>query len=366
MLRTDDLKMLAHYGIGDARHRTWRTVTPIAMSEGGRRRRITPTSIKEEAKNGLERRVEQERAAATLIQSLRHAEIRCHVESIRLQREPLTVNGRRAEAFAAGTRFEKERLWHALVTFKEPIAGPIVIGDGRFLGLGLLEPVKMPSEVLAFKVVDGLAREANPLRIARAMRLAVISRVQATLGRGSRLASYFTGHEDDGSPTTQPHLAFIFDSTFKRILVISPHRLQRRSLERRESDYLDTLERALEGMFELRAGSSGVLKLCIDTVYPESDPVFLRSRTWESVTEYVVTRHLKADSANAAFATNLQSECRSIGLPTPSVRVLWVGSISGLGLCGRVSMLFPTAVEGPIILGRNRHIGGGLFAACIE
>jgi CRISPR-associated protein Csb2 len=76
-----------------------------------------------------------------VIQALRHAGIKAQVEEIRVQREPFETNGARAEAFSLGTRFAKERVWHVEISFKEPVLGPLVIGDGRFLGLGLMVPI---------------------------------------------------------------------------------------------------------------------------------------------------------------------------------------------------------------------------------
>ncbi len=141
---TSDDGMLRHYGIGEAvAARTWRTTTPAALPEG--RRRIEPTRKMAEAKGGSERVAEQRRAAGAVIQALRHAEIRADAEAIRVQREPFDRNGERVEAFAVGTRFPKERLWHVEVTFAEPISGPLIIGDGRFLGLGLMAPWRSPS-----------------------------------------------------------------------------------------------------------------------------------------------------------------------------------------------------------------------------
>lgn len=49
--------------------------------------------------------------------------------------------GTRAEVFSDGTRFEKEGLWHVEIRFDRALEGPLTIGDGRFLGLGLLAPV---------------------------------------------------------------------------------------------------------------------------------------------------------------------------------------------------------------------------------
>jgi CRISPR-associated protein Csb2 len=361
--RTDNLGMLAHYGIDSDRRRTWWTVTPIALPEEAGRRRIDPLRVKAEAKSGSERREEQRRAASSLIQSLRHVDIRCPVESVQLQREPLTANGQRVEAFAVETRFAKERLWHAQITFSEPIAGPLVIGDGRFLGLGLLAPVERTLGVHAFQVVDGLTNAADSGHIARSMRLAVIARVQSTLGRRVRLSPYFSGHDSDGSRTTQPHLAFIFDPILQTIVVIAPHVMLHQSSGLADRENLDVLDRALEGMSELRAGASGLLKLSTACVETLSDAVFGCSRIWETTTDYVVTRHLSASSALDALAINLRSECIQLGLPEPKVCVLKTYSVPGLGLSGRARLLFPIAVEGPIILGRNRYMGGGLFSA---
>ena len=61
---------------------------------------------------------------------------------IRVQREPFEANGHRVEAFAVGTRFPKERLWHIEITFRDAVTGPLVIGDGRFLGLGVMAPTQ--------------------------------------------------------------------------------------------------------------------------------------------------------------------------------------------------------------------------------
>jgi CRISPR-associated protein Csb2 len=136
-----DETMLARYIAADrARSRVWRTVTPAALPGKARRRRIEPTRRAAEAKGGAERAAEQACAAAAVIQALRHIEVHAQVEAVRVQREPFEAKGERVEAFAPGTRFAKERLWHAEITFETPITGPLVIGDGRFLGLGVMAP----------------------------------------------------------------------------------------------------------------------------------------------------------------------------------------------------------------------------------
>jgi CRISPR-associated protein Csb2 len=142
LVPSDDLSMLGHYGIGEQVYRLWRTVTPVVLPESAARRRIDPLRRAAEAKPGSERAVEQVRAAAAVVQALRHAEILARVDTIRVQREPFESKGERAQGFAPGTRFAKERLWHVEIAFHEPLTGPLVIGDGRYYGLGLMAPAR--------------------------------------------------------------------------------------------------------------------------------------------------------------------------------------------------------------------------------
>lgn len=89
--------------------------------------------------------------------------------------------------------------------------------------------------------------------------------------------------------------------------------------------------------------------------------LFGRSREWASVTPYVVTRHVKRLSASEALAIDVRSECPGIGLPEPRIESREVRGIAGLGLVGDVRLSFQVAVVGPIMIGRNRYFGGGLF-----
>jgi CRISPR-associated protein Csb2 len=137
--------MLRHYGIGDnkeRKHQLWRTETAAALPETAQRRRIPPERRTQEAKGGRERLSEHGRAATAALQALRHANVLTPVESIVVQREPFSAKGARAELFATGTRFSKHRMWHVEVRFTKPVEGPIAIGDGRFLGLGVMAPVR--------------------------------------------------------------------------------------------------------------------------------------------------------------------------------------------------------------------------------
>ncbi|HWP01837.1 MAG TPA: type I-U CRISPR-associated protein Csb2 [Gemmatimonadaceae bacterium] len=139
---TDDDSFLRYYGVeSHTPHRVWRTVTAAVLPEDARRRRIDPERKVFEAKTGFERAAEETRAARAVCQALRHLGVRERAEAVRVQREPFQENGDRAEAFAEGSRFSKHRLWHLEIALEEPIYGPLVIGDGRFLGLGVMAPI---------------------------------------------------------------------------------------------------------------------------------------------------------------------------------------------------------------------------------
>jgi CRISPR-associated protein Csb2 len=138
LLPAEDRDMLRHYGVDDRNgHRVWRSVTPVALPESAARRRIDPQRLRKELaaargaasteltepKSGAERLAEESRATTTVLQSLRHSGVTARAEAIRLQREPFTGRGARAENFAPKTRFAKERLWHVEITFAEPLGG---------------------------------------------------------------------------------------------------------------------------------------------------------------------------------------------------------------------------------------------------
>jgi CRISPR-associated protein Csb2 len=135
----EDGSFLRHYGVNHA-GTDWQTITPAALPDSAKRRRIEPSRRLAEAKGASERAREQQQARAALLTALRHAGVSFEVLDVVVRREPFQSHGARAEAFALGTRFAKERLWHVAVKFAEPVQGPLVLGDGRFLGLGVLAP----------------------------------------------------------------------------------------------------------------------------------------------------------------------------------------------------------------------------------
>ena len=367
LVPADDRTMLAHYGIEDAAPaRLWRTVTPAAFSERAARRRIDPRRIPEEAKGSAERLREQAAAESAVRQALRHAGIHASVQAIRVQREPFEAKGQRAESFATSPRFTKERLWHTEIAFAQPVPGPLLIGDGRYLGLGLMAPVPRTGGVFTFGIADGLAGQAEPLGLTRALRRAVMARVQEKIGEGAMLPAFFTGHAPDGAPWSSgrhEHLAFVFDAPRKRLLIVAPHILEHREASRGERENLETLEDALHDFRELRAGAAGKLVLVWGAVNLSDDCLFARSSIWESITPYSVTRHARLNNAAGALEADLLAECWRAGFPRPQIEVIKTFAKPGDGLFGLVKLVFHDAAAGPILLGRDRHFGGGLFAA---
>ncbi len=364
LVATSDDTMLAHYGVEDTARR-WCTVTPAALPERAARRRIDPRRAREEAKNGVERVREHAAAEWAVQQALRHAGIGASVETIRVQREPFEGKGLRAEAFAKGTRFAKERLWHVEVGFSHPITGPLLIGDARYLGLGLMAPVLRTDGIFAFAITDGLTEQAEPLALTRALRRAVMARAQEKMGARATLPAFFTGHAYGGAPSRSgrhEHLAFAFDVPRKRLLILAPHILDRRKAfgDEREQ-YLPILANALEDFRELRAGTAGKLALMPSAMDLSDDPLLALSQTWQSLTPYRVTRHARLNDAAAALEADLLVECQRAGLPQPRVEVIKTAAKPGIGFFGHAKLKFNRAVTGPMLLGRDRHFGGGLF-----
>lgn len=354
--------MLEHHYAESARR--FHSITPVVLPDVARRRRVEPTRRREEGKGGAELVAEERRAVAAVRSAARHAGLREGIESVRVQREPFERRGIRAEPFAEGTRFPKERLWHVELTFDRPVSGPIVLGDGRFLGLGVMARSAQASEVHAFAIEAGLAPSADALDITRALRRAVMSRVQLTLGQRRQLPGFFSGHATDGTPLKTPHDAHLFFAFLpgeKTLFVIPPNVTQQRGCTRSERDHLKLLDEALIGFGELRAGAAGVLSLRPVAIDRDSHPAFAASRSWRTTTPYQVTRHAKRVTAEEALFADVLVECARRDLPRPSVSAKGARGVTGVGLTGDVELRFTRALRGPILLGRNRHFGGGLF-----
>ncbi len=356
LLRAQANDMLRHYGINAHASRVWRSVTPVALP-------FVPVA---QSQSGTQRFAKNQALSVLVLNALRHADVSAKVVGIRVQKEPFESKGAMAQAFTYGDRFTALNLWHLEIEFATPINGPLVLGDGRYLGLGLLAPLRCATGAIGFSILSGTEVGANPIEMATALRRAVMSRAQAELGRVKNLSSYFTGHSEDGTAMgdgRQRHLAFVCDFPRKRLLIIAPHLLESRLETRFESNAWADLERAIAGMTELRAGASGLLKLQPEFIDLATDPLFAPAITWNSVNNYLPTRHTKKISPEDALMLDVQLELKRRGLPRAEVNVLKAEIGPRKGLVGRLSLQFECAQKGPLLLGKSTHFGGGLFIA---
>ncbi|MCU0839811.1 MAG: type I-U CRISPR-associated protein Csb2, partial [Rhodospirillales bacterium] len=365
--------MPGHYGIGGGEgFRMWRTVTPAALPQHASRRRIDPARIREEAKGGLERQAEERQAAAAVCQALRHAGIETPVAAIRVQREPFQAKGARAEAFSGASRFSKDRLWHLEIAFTRPRRGPLVVGDGRYFGLGIMAPDRHRLLRAAVFPIEGAAPPAGAYdEILAALRRALMA-IDRDHDKEGRVSLLFSGHEPNGSPARDGavhrhvFLAAATDDSgarLARLHVIRPDAVDRtRPLSRDDKARFESVVHALH---ELRAGRLGVLTLGHPAEPADGDPLFTPARVWESRTPYRPTRHAhrKQDLA-AAVAQDLIAECEHRGLPRPTTEILRLtAGPNGGNVVALARLRFQFAVRGPILLGRDSHKGGGVFAA---
>lgn len=365
LVRSQAHRQLEHYGITSDASCRWQTVTPMALSSACRKR-IEPDRSKRgqnDLKCAAEKRFEQEMASFSVRHALRHAGVGAKVRTIRVQREPFDGRGARVEPFAEGTRFSKHCLWHVELGLEHPVNGPLMIGDGRFLGLGLMRPIRSTAGVFVFAIESGSKANPEPVRLARAFRRAVMARVRDVRGT-DELPAFFSGHRKDGKPARseeEPHLAFLFDPRDNNLFVVTPDYLDRRS-RRWNADHVATLELALHGFDDLRAGVDGHLRIRPVSIELDRHPLFASSPIWESLTPYHVNRHAKRSTAETTLKNDLIADCERRGLPRPDVTVLDWTAQAGLGLSGHVRLTFKHAVQGPITLGKTRHVGGGVFS----
>ena len=350
--------------------REFRSITPVALS-GALRRRLE----RADTKSADERSREECAAAGSVVQALRHADIRARPTDIRVQREPFQRRGVRAELFAAGSRFSKHALWHVQLRFREVVSGPMVIGDGRFCGLGLMEPVlgaERVGDVFVFRLhgQQPIAAGDRPALV-RSLRRALMSLARDDSGGVGRL---FSGHEPDGRSDSAGHHAHVFlaadgdgtgDGSITRLIVAAPWAVDRRAgrTPGRQRRFFDKVVRRLT---ELRAGPLGRFDGLVAELMNDGDSVLGPASLWIGATPYIATRNLKRRDDPASFVeADVRAECRRRGLPSPAeVEVLDVRSGPRGGRpAATLKLRFARAVRGPILLGRDSHAGGGLFRA---
>jgi len=126
--------VLKQYGaVGDCPEVCWQTVTPAALPVAPRNSGplVAP-------RGGW--RVRSVALASSVALALRHAGVHTRIAKLRIQPEPFTGRGTACADISAGERFPPGRLRNVCIEFDRPVSGPLVIGDGRFLGLGVMAP----------------------------------------------------------------------------------------------------------------------------------------------------------------------------------------------------------------------------------
>jgi len=367
LVAATDRGMLAHYGVGGAASAClWRTITPAALPQQAARRRVDPSRMREEAKGGAERAEEEGKAVSAVVQALRHAEVSTRPLTVHVQREPFEAGGARAEVFAAGTRFAKERLWHVEIEFAEEARGPLILGDGRYLGLGLMAPVRGASrDVVVFSLpADARVAVTDREDLLRAVRRALMALSRDDQGNVPPL---FSGHEADGAPASSGRHKHVFlacadldrDGWVEKLVLATPWACDRSAQAGRgEHTEFDRVATSLE---VVRAGPLGVIPLRISS---PDQRLIGPALTWESHTDYRPTRHAgRGKDPGAALLADVAAECERRNLPRPEIQMLGLSLGPREGAAARLRLKFALAVAGPILLGRDSHRGGGLFEA---
>lgn len=364
LIKTEDLKMLSHYGAEPdeiVKARVWRTVTPAALPARRSRGRIS----------GSRRTIDEAVVGNAARQALRHAGLNSNAEVRRVQREAFEAKGIGAGAFSHGERFRAEKLHHLEIAFAEPISGPIVLGDGRYLGLGLMYPVLEEHRDVTILPVLPTSRPATAHRIAllHAVRRALMALAREINGTPGTL---FSGHEPNGTPARSGRHKHVFlaaddaddDGLLDRVLIIAPWRADHGSQVKRE--HRTAFEHISGGLRIVRAGALGVIQFG-HTVGPAlEDHLFRPSQYWMSRTPYVPTAYPKGNAdARSKLKNDIMQECARRGLPRPNVELVDIQTGTRGGICVHARLKFAVAVSGPVMLGRDSHAGGGLFHAAM-
>lgn len=347
-----DWSMVDHYGLNGA-FSIWRTVTPAVLP-------VTPSRGGQI--DGRARSATAAAAAQTARQALRHAGTPgAEAAHIAVRREPWSRKGESADHFQAPDRFAGRGLWHVEITLPRPVAGPLIIGDGRFVGLGLMAPERDP--IFADSAVFDIPLLQRPPADQRGAVMEALRRALMSLDNrlNGGVATLFSGHEDGPGPARSGRHRHVFlaaaaeNGAVARLYVFAPWAVER-ALSPSPNDRR-RFAAVVAALSALRAGHAGAFDLA--RIEPQEE----RAAIWRAVTPYRPTRHPKPRDDAAGFITaDVRADCARRGLPAPQeVTVSGVRAHPGGGLCADVRLVFTVAVAGPILLGRDAHAGGGWF-----
>lgn len=394
--------MRARY-LGPAR--VWRSVSPVLLPGRRPATRARPSQTSrtqpDEARIHADAR-RREDEGLLFEDALRHAGLD-KVTGFRLRREPFGPHQPRADANwrLPASLDDPQRVWltgrprvHAEVTFEQARAGPILVGDGRFLGLGLFHAVvdEAPGRPEAARYRLGLSGRPQVERtvfIAAVLRRALMS--------GGFPPREFSGHGADGPLRADPAHAHAFflpedadgDGLIDHLTVYCRRGFSDDALRRlhqlRRLWWSDGPGSKYRGEIDLSLQAIGSPETIADLV-PLAGP----SRIWRSATPYFMPRFSKRREVASGRAVlvrdQLQQEwsLRFPSAPSPQVELLDASAechgrartFDGIrtdrdGAApdkrGNLARLqFPMPVAGPIALGRSAHFGLGLFAAEAE
>jgi CRISPR-associated protein Csb2 len=288
--------------------------------------------------------------------------------------EPTFARGTHAPQFEGG-RFEPARLLHVRVDLPRSVDGPLVIGDGRWLGLGVMARAEPPGRTLALMAVsEGAVSVTDVHAQGRRLHAAIAATMDgvagadplALLGRNGEVTAACHGHA---------HLLFLDldrDDRLDHVLIWIPDGVAPASLE--------VLER-LRRLWTVGRPSDDLELVLVadgerDTLarsFPALAKTLGPAATWTSATPFVAPRHVKPTGRNS-----LEGQVRWLaeqrGLPSPVVDLLDPAGFSDFGIADgrhrpptahrhRLRLRFPRAVSGPICLGFGAHHGLGRFEA---
>jgi CRISPR-associated protein Csb2 len=300
----------------------------------------------------------------------------------------------------AGRLAELESLYRAR---RRPGAGEVVRSEPP-------ADTQIPRSVFAERwlVLEHIAGEMPDLRaaavMAKALRATLMSGYKRN-GQGTAIPATVSGHADDGSPLSDPHLAIVplaflgprvADGHMLGLALVPPDNGELLS----ENDFRNAVRQvskwnAAKGWRELHLKGVGIdltFKLSGEGSRKslEPTPYVAEARTWATCTPIAIDRHLKA-KGNTDRETEIESlvrkACLNIGLPEPKRVVAgkhsavngapsaypsghapnWTRwrlpkSLESRQLTHAV-VQFAGPVRGPVILGAGRFVGLGFCRA---
>ena len=183
----------------------------------------------------------------------------------------------------------------------------------------------------------------------------------------------FSGHKSNGSSDITDYHAHVFlavdggtsgEEMIRRLVVVAPWACDRRAKSDPEDRRL--FDKVTRQLGELRAGPLGRFDRLVAEPVEDGDPLLGPARIWVGTTPYVATHNLKKrDNLALAVKADVAAECVRRGLPALKEVHLSDANVGPRGgrPTAKLTLRFAVAVRGPLLLGRDSHMGGGLFHA---